>query len=1268
MEKLFTALYNYFQKEKGRLYLIISILVFCIGFSLYNLKVEEDIFKIFPDKNEIEEIEEVLSRSGLKDKVFVAISSEKLSREELAVRVDSFASTIKSNLDSSLLENIVYEFDDQISTGVSELVYENLPIFYTEKDYARIDSLLNDSSLFRSQLVANKTTLTSPAGFIMKSMVLKDPFGTGFNILKRLNELNIEKEFELKENKLYHPEKNLFLLYITPTQIAKKGKENILFAEKVNLAVEKTCANFKNDVQIYAYGGALVAAENATQIRKDIFLTVSITISLIFILLIYYFKDFLIVIKLFIPVLLAAGTTLLVFALLGKTVSIISIGIGSIILGITIDFSLHIAGHWREGKSPEEIFRDIISPLFMSSATTSLAFFALTFVGSPALTDLGFFTGISVFLASIYSLFFLPHFLKKLPALKHSDSFSIHPKIKYVLLILLLVASGGIFVAHKISFDDNLMNINFLSDDMKVREEKIQSTSKASLRSSYLFSKGTTLDESINAFEQDIPLLDTLIKKQKIEYYTKIPLLLKSKKAYAIQETTWNSFWNPSRIEKFNILVATVGQDLKFNEKAFKPFRDNISFDKTYYSETEIDFLLGSVFAENIQKDVNGYYIMAILKHNNPKEIHAYLDDFKNTLFDKQLFASQLIQSVSVDFDRIVNYSLIAVFLVLLLAYGRIELAILTFSPILISWLITMGCMHMFDIKFNLINIIISSFIFGLGIDYSIFYMNGHLNWYKYGKNEISQYRESIILSSLTTIIGIGVLILAQHPALRSIGVLSLIGILSVTLVSLTFIPIAFHLLIGERALKKILPHTALTIIVSIFAAVFLITSIIVLHLLALPLLIKKLKNTAYDDFFHIMISIVYKIVLNIGVQFKKEFIGFEKNFHVKPYLYIANHQSSFDIPFLLMNHPKLIFAVNDSFSNNPFFGFIVRQADFFNTSHPYESYAEKLKAKVDRGYSILIFPEGTRNENPVKLKRFHKGGFFIAEELKLDIRPILLNGISDILPKGTLISQKGKATLKLLPTIKHDDRYWGENYVERTKKISKHIKEEYTIFLETYRSETYLRKIIDHNYIYKGPILEWYEKVKVSLENNYKLINRLLPKEGKIVDIGCGYGFSTLMLGLSYPDREVVGLDYDKDKIEVAANTISKSSNIQFKHADATKIELETSNGFILSDILHYLPRKEQEILVNKCVANLAPNGVLLIRDANAELETQQKGTWLTEFFSTKFGFNKTQNELEFITKKDLIGMLKNHPILIKTIKSSKVTSNIVYLITLKH
>ena len=185
MEKLFTALYNYFQKEKGRLYLIISILVIGIGFSVYKLKIEEDIFKIFPDKNEIEEIEEVLSRSGLKDKVFVTISSDKFSREELAASIDSFVSITKSTLDSSLLDNIVYEFDDQISTGVSELVYENLPVFYTEKDYARIDSLLQDSSLFRTQLTANKTTLTSPAGFIMKSMVLKDPFGTGFNILKR---------------------------------------------------------------------------------------------------------------------------------------------------------------------------------------------------------------------------------------------------------------------------------------------------------------------------------------------------------------------------------------------------------------------------------------------------------------------------------------------------------------------------------------------------------------------------------------------------------------------------------------------------------------------------------------------------------------------------------------------------------------------------------------------------------------------------------------------------------------------------------------------------------------------------------------------------------------------------------------------------------------------------------------------------------------------------------------------------------------------------
>ena len=85
-----------------------------------------------------------------------------------------------------------------------------------------------------------------------------------------------------------------------------------------------------------------------------------------------------------------------------------------------------------------------------------------------------------------------------------------------------------------------------------------------------------------------------------------------------------------------------------------------------------------------------------------------------------------------------------------------------------------------FGISFNIFNIIISTFIFGLGVDYAIFMTNGLIKEYETGNLHLSIYRNiNKFYLFITTILGVGVLIFAKHPALYSIALVSLIGILN---------------------------------------------------------------------------------------------------------------------------------------------------------------------------------------------------------------------------------------------------------------------------------------------------------------------------------------------------------------------------------------------------------------------------------------------------------------------------------------------------------
>ena len=69
-------------------------------------------------------------------------------------------------------------------------------------------------------------------------------------------------------------------------------------------------------------------------------------------------------------------------------------------------------------------------------------------------------------------------------------------------------------------------------------------------------------------------------------------------------------------------------------------------------------------------------------------------------------------------------------------------------------------------------------------------------------------------------------------------------------------------------------------------------------------------------------------------------------------------------------------------------------------------------------------------------------------------------------------------------------------------------------------------------------------------------------------------------MLGFLSGERHITGVDYDRDKITIAENCISRSPNINFTCADINRFDFEKSDAFILSDVLHYLPELQQDAL----------------------------------------------------------------------------------------
>ncbi len=146
--------------------------------------------------------------------------------------------------------------------------------------------------------------------------------------------------------------------------------------------------------------------------------------------------------------------------------------------------------------------------------------------------------------------------------------------------------------------------------------------------------------------------------------------------------------------------------------------------------------------------------------------------------------------------------------------------------------------------------------------------------------------------------------------------------------------------------------------------------------------------------------------------------------------------------------------------------------------------------------------------------------------------------------------------------------------------------RQEWKQIREELETPDYFRGKLIRNYIYKGPLLEWYTRIKLRLENNYNVYDKYIPRKAKIVDIGCGYGYLVYLLSFISRDRQILGIDYDAEKIELANHCISKNDRVTFVAADASSFAFDNSDVFILNDMLHYMPEDKQKDLLKRCIS----------------------------------------------------------------------------------
>ena len=672
MKNLLLRIYDYFAVHRRALWIGFAVVFAALVALAATLRYNEDIMDFLPiTEEERAALDAYQSQDAAAQLVLIIDGGEEDQRYDALDEIEVLLSAQGYQLS--------LEMDP--TEQIAEL-YAQLPCLIADSVYDRFDSLFTPEAV-RAALLRDRTILNTPGSSFLAPAIQNDPLG-----LVQLPSF----QTSLASSKNY--------AFLESPYGGTETQKNAALVDSLQAATEAIAASFP-ELNIRWTGAPVIAVGNARRIKTDTLLCISLSAVLIILLLAYAFPRRRDICLILLSVSVGWVTGMAVLHMITPAVSAVVLGIGSVLIGIAVNYPLHLLVHQRYTSSVRQTLDEVLSPLIVGNITTVGAFLTLVPMQATALRHLGIFASAMLVGTILFCLFVLPHLMSADPTrireitlperITPRSSRAARLSAPWVILALTLITGLYLWLCPYDRFDSNLNHINYMTAQQR---------------------------EDMSAF--DVKTDDA---------------------------ARWADYWSSHDPQA---LIATIRNEAAaagFRPEAFQPFYDHLT---------------------SVGKDATTISVGGLM--------------------------AKISERLSDNFDYIGACCSLIVFIFLWISFKRFSLALIAFVPMALSWIWILAIMQLCSLQFNIVNIILATFIFGQGDDYTIFIVEGILYERRTGKAILPQYRQSIILSALIMLIGIGILVFAVHPAMHSLGVVTLIGMAVVLLMAFTVPPFLYSM------------------------------------------------------------------------------------------------------------------------------------------------------------------------------------------------------------------------------------------------------------------------------------------------------------------------------------------------------------------------------------------------------------------------------------------------------------------------------------------
>jgi predicted RND superfamily exporter protein len=906
MTKFILAAFRFFKEHKAAFYIVLISSFILFAFFGAKMHYEEDISKLLPSAGNNNGARYAFDKLRVKDKIFLEFvprgtqisnsgstkenaGAEGVTPDSLILCADTFCDSLIAH-NGGEIENVLWKIDDTLVQNAVSFIFENAPVFLPADFYPRFDRMLQPAVL-DSLMAANTELLSSPEGSAYYDIIREDPLalrnlfsaksassgsvsngsapaaGNSGNPLK-------DSDYKIISNHFFSPDSTMALAFLSPSFKSFDSKSGTRLVNNL----QKEIASFEAanpGVEVLFYGSPVQSVFNSKRIKKDLTITVSISLLLICLIIGFSFRKtiggFKVLVLLLLPLIYGIVFALAMMYFIQGSMSFISLGIGSLVIGVALSYCLHVITHYSYLYDPERVIKEQTKPVMLGCITTIGALMGLMFTRSSLLRDFGLFASLVMLGTTLSALLFLPQFFKtKAPKTMNGEgnnnndndsdndndngelvssdnkafrvieritSYPYHKKSWLIALVLLVFSASLIITGGKAKFDTDITHLGYYEPKVVRANNLYTEKVMHGLTQKYYAVFAGSLDSALRYNQKIGYICRDLKQRGEIAKYSNSSALLLPEDEQNARINFWNNYWTPDRKQEVKSLIIRAGEKAGFEADMFSPFYEMVEKQYKPVSLYDSNVLPNSLMSNMIEHTGDTWLVFTAVKApaENFKKISKFIarggvygkpesvssgnaaaaenELAKHTLVvDPFFYTSDMVSIMSHDFNLVLMISSIFVLIVLLLSMRNVVYALIAFLPMGMSWYIVLGAMAAAGVEFNLINIIISTFIFGMGVDYSIFVMDGltHENRVSgrdmsgaSGKELLVYHKSAIFFSACILIIAVVSLMFAVHPAISSIGFSTLVGMISTIMITFVLQPWLFEAYEKVRAKVK---------------------------------------------------------------------------------------------------------------------------------------------------------------------------------------------------------------------------------------------------------------------------------------------------------------------------------------------------------------------------------------------------------------------------------------------------------------------------------